>query len=67
MEPGGADAIDTSEDGEAFPMPEIDDDGIDRTQIRRFLRLSPIERVRQLQTVIASIERLRHGVARPRS
>ena len=48
-------------------MPEIDDDGIDRTQIRRFLRLSPIERVRQLQTVIASIERLRHGVARPRS
>jgi hypothetical protein len=49
---------------DAFPMPDIDDAGVDRTQIRRFLELSPAERVEQLQTVLASIERLRHGAAR---
>lgn len=49
---------------EAFPMPDIDDAGVDRSQIRRFLELSPVERVQQLQTMLASIERLRHGASR---
>jgi hypothetical protein len=32
---------------EPFPMPEIDGNGIDRSQIRRSLALTPLERLRR--------------------
>ncbi len=32
-----------------FPMPEIDDNGVDRSQIRALLRLTPVERLRQAE------------------
>jgi hypothetical protein len=32
-----------------FPMPEIDENGVDRSQIRALLRLTPVERLRQAE------------------
>ena len=32
-------------ESQPFPMPECDENGIDRTQIRRLLALSPAERL----------------------
>lgn len=32
-----------------FPMPEVDANGVDRSQIRAALRLTPIERLRRAQ------------------
>jgi hypothetical protein len=55
---------DVPEPAEPFPMPEIDEQGIDRTQIRRLLDLSPADRLRQLQSVLESLTRLRGGARR---
>jgi hypothetical protein len=32
-----------------FPLPEIDENGVDRSQIRAALRMTPIERLRRAQ------------------
>jgi hypothetical protein len=32
-----------------FPMPEVDENGVDRSQIRALLRLTPVERLRQAE------------------
>ena len=34
---------------EDFPMPEIDVNGVDRSQIRALLRLTPVERLRRAE------------------
>lgn len=34
---------------DAFPMPEIDENGVDRSQIRAFLKLTPVERLRRAE------------------
>jgi len=38
---------------EPFPMPEIDSNGVDRSQIRRQLELTPSERLQALETFLA--------------
>jgi hypothetical protein len=46
------------------PEPETDrfsDDGVDRTQIREMLRLSPAERLQRLQDLVESILRVREA------
>ena len=48
----------------AFPLPEFDEAGIDRSQIRLFLELTPLERVGKLVSMLASIDRIRHGTDR---
>jgi hypothetical protein len=42
-------------------MPEIDSNGVDRTQIRRMLALTPIERLRVLESALASMITVRHA------
>jgi hypothetical protein len=37
------------DDNEDFPMPEIDENGVDRSQIRALLRLTPVERLRRAE------------------
>ena len=46
---------------DAFPMPEIDANGVDRSQIRRLLDLAPAERLEQLETFLATVIRIRDG------
>lgn len=36
-------------DSDPFPLPEIDTNGVDRSQIRAALRLSPVERLRRAE------------------
>ena len=35
--------------GDEFPLPEIDANGVDRSQIRAALRLTPVERLRRAE------------------
>jgi hypothetical protein len=49
---------------EAFPMPEIDSNGVDRSQIRRQLMLTPSERLKALETFLASILEIRRAIRR---
>jgi hypothetical protein len=44
----------------APPPSDIDEQGVDRVQIRRMLALSPRERLQWLQEIWASIERIRN-------
>lgn len=60
-------AGDVTEPEEGFPVPEIDEAGIDRSQIRMFLELSPAERVGRLTAMLASIDRIRRGSERASS
>ena len=39
----------------------VDDDGVDRTLIRWFLELTPLERLRMVERYIASVEKVRNG------
>lgn len=39
---------------EAFPMPEIDANGVDRSQIRHQLELTPIERLKAVESFLTS-------------
>jgi hypothetical protein len=48
-----------------FSIVEIDSNGVDRAQIRRQLRLSPGERLRSLESFLASVIRIRRGIRRP--
>ena len=36
-------------ESDEFPMPEIDANGVDRSQIRAALRLTPVERLRRAE------------------
>jgi hypothetical protein len=45
-----------------FPMPEIDANGVDRSQIRRMLRMTPSERLRFLEAALASMMEVRNGI-----
>jgi hypothetical protein len=50
---------------DGFPMPEIDSRGVDRSQIRRQLTRTPAERLRALESFLASIIRIRRGIRTP--
>ena len=52
----------SQQDPDEFPMPEIDANGIDRSQIRRQLERSPSERLRALETFLASVIQIRRGI-----
>jgi hypothetical protein len=49
---------------DAFPMPEIDANGVDRSQIRRSLALTPAQRLRALESALASMIKVRGGTYR---
>ena len=50
--------------GEPFPMPEIDSNGVDRSQIRSHLALTPFERLKTVESFLASTVRIRRGLRR---
>jgi hypothetical protein len=45
-------------DEREFPMPEIDANGVDRSQIRAALRLTPVERLRLAEQFVEDTMRL---------
>lgn len=47
-----------------FPMPELDPNGVDLTQIRRMLALSPVERLRVLESALASMMKVKDAAQR---
>ena len=47
-----------------FPMPEIDANGVDRSQIRNHLKLTPLERLKLIEVFLASTLRIRRGLRR---
>ncbi len=47
-----------------FPMPEIDGNGVDLAQVRRMLALTPAERLRVLESALASIMKVRDAAQR---
>jgi hypothetical protein len=48
--------------GEPFPMPEMDSNGVDLSQIRNHLKLTPLERLRTLESAVASIIKIRRAI-----
>ena len=52
-------------EGEFFPMPEIDSNGVDRSQIREQLKLTPFQRLQALESFLASTMKIRRGLRRP--
>lgn len=57
-------AVPGTSEPEPFPMPEIDSNGVDRSQIRRMLALTPGERLRTLESALASIMQVRSASRR---
>jgi hypothetical protein len=47
-----------------FPMPDIDANGVDMTQVRRMLALTPGERLRVLESALASMMKVRDAAQR---
>lgn len=47
-----------------FPMPEVDPNGVDLAQVRRMLALSPAERLRVLESALASMMKVRDAAQR---
>jgi hypothetical protein len=47
-----------------FPMPEVDPNGVDLTQVRRMLALTPAERLRVLEAALASMMKVRDAAQR---
>jgi hypothetical protein len=45
-----------------FPMPEIDLNGVDRSQIRKQLQRTPVERLLALENFLASVIQIRRGI-----
>lgn len=58
LEPGAAVA--------AQSEPDIDENGVDRAQIRAFLKLSPEERLRKVEAFVASALEIRERSGEPR-
>jgi hypothetical protein len=50
-----------AQDASDFPMPEIDSNGVDLSQIRYMLSLSPLERLQLLEAALASMMKVRHA------
>lgn len=50
--------------GEPFPTPEMDSNGVDRSQIRSSLALTPFERLKAVEAFLASTVRIRRGLRR---
>ena len=48
-----------------FPLPEIDSNGVDRSQIRRQLELTAAERLHSLESFLASVIRIRRAIGTP--
>lgn len=46
--------------------PDIDENGVDRAQIRAMLQLSPEERLRKVEAFVASAIEIRERSAEPR-
>jgi hypothetical protein len=46
-------------------MPEIDSNGVDRSQIRRQLERTPSERLQALETFLESVIEIRRGIRKP--
>ena len=51
-------SIDETAGDYAFPMPEIDENGVDRSQIRAALRLTPVERLRRVEEFVEGTMRV---------
>ena len=51
--------IDRADDSSAGPPPDIDAAGVDRAQIRAFLKLTPEERLRRVEEHVESILEIR--------
>jgi hypothetical protein len=49
---------------EPFPMPEMDANGVDRSQIRNQLKLTPFERLKAVESFLASTVSIRRGLRR---
>lgn len=47
-----------------FPMPEVDPNGVDLAQVRRMLALTPAERLRLLESALASMMKVRDAAQR---
>ena len=45
-------------EADEFPMPEIDANGVDRSQIRAALRLTPVQRLRQAEEFMEETMRI---------
>lgn len=58
LEPGAAVA--------AQSEPDIDENGVDRAQIRAFLKLSPEERLHKVEAFVASALEIRERSGEPR-
>jgi hypothetical protein len=50
-------------DAPAPPEPDIDENGVDRAQIRAMLALSPSERLRRVQEFVEAAMRIREANA----
>jgi hypothetical protein len=47
-----------------FPMPEVHSNGVDLAQVRRMLALTPAERLRVLESALASMMKVRNAAQR---
>jgi hypothetical protein len=47
-----------------FPMPDVDANGVDLAQVRRMLALTPAERLRMLESALASMMKVRDAAQR---
>ena len=47
-------------DGHGVESQSVDDQGVDRSQIRAFLQLTPAERLRKMQGFANAVLRIRH-------
>lgn len=47
-----------------FPTPEVDPNGVDLAQVRRMLALTPVERLRVLESALASMMKVRDATQR---
>jgi hypothetical protein len=45
-------------------MPEVDANGVDLAQVRRMLALTPVERLRMLESALASMMKVRDAAER---
>jgi hypothetical protein len=53
-----------ADETQPFPLPQVDDNGVDRSQVRRALALTPSERLRSLESALSSLMKVRDGFRR---
>jgi len=49
---------------EEFPLPEMDSNGVDLSQIRQMLALTPVQRLRMLESALTSMIKVRSAARR---